>query len=261
MKTEQEMAQMGAAKVHLIEKQGQQYIRKQGVNAIERSFYLSAAEVLSQQGVKSPRLITADEDSIVIEYVPHSVTLEELVNASEPFKQIAAIHQTPVCPDWQLKSHCWSDNAMETSLAMLSLTAEHEKFLGKLHSQSDVIFENPTLLSGDTNDGNWGRRENGEWVLFDWERFSTGSPAIDLAPLVKGLGDKSDMLRIVDTYLSVHQPMSREALLKQLIIAKAWLVIEVTNLLYKRKKPQLCKYIDWFNLHLPRWITNIEALI
>ncbi|WP_235284497.1 phosphotransferase family protein [Vibrio coralliilyticus] len=261
MGTDSELSQMGSAKVRLIERQGQRYIQKQGVNEIERGFYFTAAKVLSERGVHSPSLVHAEGDSIVIEYIPHAVTLEELTSSSQVYTQIAAIHQTPIDLDWALKQHSWSDNALRTAFQLLSLSSQEQNVLKKLQSQSHIIFDCPTLLSGDTNDGNWGRRENGELVLFDWERFSTGSPAIDLVPLIKGLGDEEAMLRTVDSYMNVHKAMPREELFRHVIIAKAWIVVEVTNLLYERQKPQLQKHLDWFNANLPRWIRGVEALV
>ena len=261
MDRDNELSQMGSARVRLIERQGQRCIHKQGANEVERAFYLTAAKTLSERGVLSPRLIQADADSIVIEYIPHSVALEELTHSSQVFSQIAAIHQTPISSDWTLKQHRWSYHALRTAFQLLSLSSQEQNVLKKLQSQRHIIFDYPTLLSGDTNDGNWGRRENGELVLFDWERFSKGSPAIALVPLIKGLVDEEAMLRIVDSYMNVHKAMPREELFRHVIIAKAWIVVEVTNLLYERQKPQLQKYLDWFNANLPRWIRGVEALV
>jgi len=56
------------------------------------------------------------------------------------------------------------------------------------------------LVSGDSNAGNWGKRESGDLVLFDWERFDKGSPAIDLAPLIKGMGTKQMFMALSERY-------------------------------------------------------------
>ena len=132
MGTDSELSQMGSAKVRLIERQGQRYIQKQGVNEIERGFYLTAAKALSERGVHSPSLVQAEGDSIVIEYIPHAVTLEELTRSSQVFSQIAAIHQTPIDSDWALKQHSWSDAALHTAFQLLSLSSQEQNVLKKL---------------------------------------------------------------------------------------------------------------------------------
>ena len=123
---------------------------------------------------------------------------------------------------------------------------------------SDVLFNHNTLVSGDTNQGNWGKRDNGQIVLFDWERFGYGSPAIDLAPLVSHMGTLSDYECTVDQYLLHNNMVSREDLIKQLIIAKSWIVVEVTNLLVMRDIPDASKYLEWYRGQLPTWLNSVE---
>lgn len=49
MDKDNELSQMGSAKVRLIERQGQRCIHKQGANEVERAFYLTAAKTLSER--------------------------------------------------------------------------------------------------------------------------------------------------------------------------------------------------------------------
>ncbi|MEZ8386070.1 choline kinase, partial [Vibrio splendidus] len=51
----------------------------------------------------------------------------------------------------------------------------------------------------------------------------------------------------------------REELIKQLIIAKSWIVVEVTNILVTRNNPQASKYINWFREQLPTWLASFEG--
>jgi thiamine kinase-like enzyme len=104
------------------------------------------------------------------------------------------------------------------------------------------LFGYQSLISGDSNAGNWGRRANGEVVLFDWERFGTGSPAIDLAPLIKGMGTKQTFIDLAERYCQLSGQQNFKALAREIAIAKAWIVTEVITLLNERKK-QSFQYI------------------
>lgn len=100
-----------------------------------------------------------------------------------------------------MKEHRWSTCATEAALMSLNLPQVTQDSLLRIQQLSGTLFDHRTLISGDANEGNWGRRDNGELVLFDWERFGYGSPAIDLAPLVSRMGTLSDYEFIVDQYL------------------------------------------------------------
>jgi aminoglycoside phosphotransferase (APT) family kinase protein len=71
-------------------------------------------------------------------------------------------------------------------------------------------------------------------VLFDWERISCGSPAIDLSIIMPGLGtpDNSLELSIAKKYLKMWSsagldfPISERKLLWQIKLAKIWSVVE-----------------------------------
>ncbi|WP_390909508.1 phosphotransferase family protein [Pantoea ananatis] len=69
-----------------------------------------------------------------------------------------------------------------------------------------------------TNAGNWGKRENGELVLFDWERFGPGSPATDLAPLVKGMGREEDYRAIARRYCQLNSGFNADVLAQDALV-------------------------------------------
>ncbi|WP_141195655.1 hypothetical protein [Vibrio sp. V12_P9A6T4] len=70
--------------------------------------------------------------------------------------------------------------------------------------------------------------------MFDWERFGQGSSAIDLAPLVNGLGSIGEYEKIISQYIKYNPVVSKTELIEHLIIAKCWIVIEVVNILVSR---------------------------
>ncbi len=73
------------------------------------------------------------------------------------------------------------------------------------------------------------------------------------------MGTLKDYELIVDQYLCHNTLIPREELIKQLIIAKSWIVIEVTNILVGRNNPQASKYINWFREQLPTWLASVES--
>ncbi|EDK27998.1 Predicted choline kinase involved in LPS biosynthesis [Vibrionales bacterium SWAT-3] len=251
------LAQMGSAQVFIEQFRGAPCIRKHGAGEVEISFYQDAAQHLS--GVHSPTLLAVEGDTLFIEHIPHSLTLSEFQTTFEVYQQLSRIHQSQYSPSFAVKEHRWSTCDTEAALTSLNLPQVTQDSLQSIQQHSDALFNHNTLISGDANEGNWGRRDNGELVLFDWERFGYGSPAIDLAPLVSRMGTLSDYEFIVDQYLLHNNLISREDLIRQLIIAKSWIVVEVTNILVSRNNPEASKYIHWFREQLPTWLASVEG--
>ena len=251
------LAQMGSAQVFIEQFRGAPCIRKQGAGEVEISFYQDAAQHLS--GVHSPTLLAVEGDTLFIEHIPHSLTPNELQTTSEVYQQLSHIHRSLYSPNFKVKEHSWSTIDTEAALASLNLPEVTQDSLLHIQKFSDALFNHNTLVSGDTNLGNWGKRDNSQIVLFDWERFGYGSPAIDLAPLVSQMGTLSDYECIVDQYLPHNNLVSREDLIRQLIIAKSWIVVEVTNLLVTRDISDASKYLEWYRKRLPTWLTTVEG--
>ena len=255
--SDEDLSKMGSAKVSLVELDGTTCVRKQGASEVESAFYQHAAQHL--KGVNSPALILNDGPDLFLEYIPNSIPLSELQQTSSVYQQLADIHNSRYVPTFDVKQHRWNENDTDIALASLNLPLVTQDSLKYIQSLSRSLFNHNTLVSGDSNEGNWGRRDNGELVLFDWERFGYGSPAIDLAPLVSRMGTLSDYEFIVDQYLPHNNLIFREDLIKQLIIAKSWIVVEVTNILVSRNNPEASKYIHWFREQLPTWLATVEG--
>ncbi|HDZ9478527.1 TPA: choline kinase, partial [Vibrio cholerae] len=84
------------------------------------------------------------------------------------------------------------------------------------------------------------------------------SPAIDLAPLVQGLGSMDEYASIIERYTQHNSSFAADELMKHLVIAKCWIVIEVINILISRNKPEAAIYIDWYQKNLPAWLGAVE---
>jgi len=257
------LAAMGDATVRLIELDGTPVIHKQDVSIVELCFYKYAARSLSRQGVGLPfvyELNMATHD-LFLEYIPHAVTQDELRDNIAFIEMLNVVHTHPLTPNYPLRQHHWSDKASEITGRQLNLSTKARADLHKIKTASDLLFCPDGLLSGDSNAGNWARRADGDIVLFDWERFGWGSPAIDLAPLIKGMGTPTDYYALAEHYCRINKRYAVKELSRVIAIAKAWIVTEVMMLLCTRKKPALPLYTEWYRKHLPCWLSQISQLI
>ncbi len=255
----QNLAKMGHARVSIESLNGVDCVLKQGASAVEIHFYQTAASHLT--GVNAPALLQIDGSNLYIEHIPNSLSLQELRTRSELYAQLASLHLCKYIPAFAVKKHDWTRLATDNALKILKLSDCEASTVQYIQSLSGCIFECNTLISGDTNDGNWGTRNSGELVLFDWERFGYGSPAIDLAPLVNGMGTVADYKLIINQYTQ-HNPLwSQEKLLKHLIIAKCWIMVEVVNILVNRNNPQQETYINWYRVNIPLWLSAVKSML
>ncbi|MEB5748498.1 aminoglycoside phosphotransferase family protein [Leclercia adecarboxylata] len=253
-----DLSRMGAANVALtVSHSGQAVIEKSPVGAVEFGFYQNAATSLNEAGIATPALFSADATlrKLCMEYIPYPVEQSD-VASDEVLTMLARLHRYPVNTAWHYHPHSWSERALEKALILLALPEKSARQLQQFQQRSDVLFSGHRLISGDSNAGNWGRRENGEVVLFDWERFGKGSPAIDLAPLIKGMGTMRAYTDLAERYCTLTYHHSVNELTREIAIAKAWIVTEVILLLYERQKSAFSLYQTWYQSHLPDWLED-----
>jgi hypothetical protein len=186
---------------------------------------------LTHAGVAVPKLLSADPElrRLRLEYIP--VRLTRTKSAQMKYSLHRNLHRYTASPQWLYHNHAWSDSALEHALLLSGITRQKCTTISALRQCSDVLFGYQNLISGDSNAGNWGRRANGDVVLFDWERFGRGSPAIDLAPLIKGMGTKHAFTDLAERYCQLSGQRNSTALAREMAIAKAWIVTEVITLL------------------------------
>lgn len=240
-----DLSNMGAAQVRLIvDAAGTPAIEKMPVSDVEYAFYLEAAPLLREAGVLSPDLIDADQAQrrLRIEYIPHPLSQDDAASAPV-LSVLARLHRYTAQPGWRYHPHQWTTSALEQSLALLALPASAARTLRDIQRQSDALFVGRGLVCGDSNAGNWGIRDNGEWVLFDWERFGTGSPAIDLAPLVRAMGDADAYRHLAERYCEFAPNYHARELAREIALCKAWIVTEVVVLLHQRQKADYTRYL------------------
>ncbi|WP_044185869.1 phosphotransferase family protein [Phytobacter massiliensis] len=258
-----DLSKMGTAKVVLSKSEcGHTVIEKCPVGEVEYSFYQYAATELNQAGIATPKLLSADATlrKLRMEYIPHKVEQFDVVN-DDVIVMLGRLHCSPANSEWRYHTHLWSQLALEKSLILLALPDKSAQQLRLFKKCSDILFGDQNLVSGDSNAGNWGRRENGDLVLFDWERFGKGSPAIDLAPLLKGMGTKQTFIDIAERYCQLSFHHNFKELAREIAIAKAWIVTEVILLLNERQKAAFPLYLNWYKEHLPDWLDDAVKML
>jgi hypothetical protein len=258
-----DLSKMGAAKVVLnVSDGGHTVIEKCPVGEVEYSFYQNAAMELNQAEIATPKFLSADATlrKLRMEYIPHKVEQSAVAN-DDAIVMLGRLHCYPVNSEWRYHTHLWSESALEKSLILLALPEKNAQQLRHFQQCSDVLFGYQNLVSGDSNAGNWGRRENGDLVLFDWERFGKGSPAIDLAPLIKGLGTKQTFIDLAERYCQLSFHHNFNELAREIAIAKAWIATEVIVLLDERQKTAFPLYRNWYKEYLPDWLDDVVRIL
>ncbi|MDV5170108.1 aminoglycoside phosphotransferase family protein [Photobacterium rosenbergii] len=270
-----DLAQMGTAHVRKTRYLNQAAIEKRNTTNVEIYFYQHVAPLLKESGAHSPSLYDADPLSrkLVMEFIPTPISAEALFLEPKALAHLAAIHKLPPSQVFQpssytdkhpltnieLHSHEWTQQQTDITFECLRLPAQTMAFIENIRSRSQCLFKKDNLISGDSNHGNWGLREKGELVQFDWERFGYGSPAIDLAPMIPKMGTRDDYKNIATQYAQFNPYAPLNEIIKQVVCAKVWIITEVVSLLEIRDNPQKQRYFDWFNQQLPAWIQTVQT--
>lgn len=240
-------------------------IVKRTTNANEAFFYKQVAPKLQDAEVPIPELLfleCKDESVwIVLEYIPRPFPKERWLADGEQLSILRRLHQidggvwrtapTLFRPEW----------TAEMNEAALTWFAGSE--VGELQQQLDCwryearpLFEPNCLISGDPNPLNWGLRLDGTLVHFDWERFGWGTPALDLAITVPGLGIQDEYETLALAYSHRDERAATEILVRQIKLAKAWAVVELLATFRQQEiihKPTLNYLVNRFPSWLKTW--------
>lgn len=115
------------------------------------------------------------------------------------------------------------------------------------------LFEPTCLISGDPNPANWGLRDDGTLVLYDWERCTRAAPAIDLAITVPGLGNHDSFQKVAAVYDDSGQ------LTPGIARAKIWVVVEfLAGCAQERTVPSFP--IEPLLEQIPAWLYDVAPL-
>jgi hypothetical protein len=127
----------------------------------------------------------------------------------------------------------WSDDMTEAAVAAEQARGVRGRLLS-IRERTQGLFTPLCCISGDPNPTNWGLREDGTVVLFDWERFGKGSPSLDIAISMPGLPSPDGQLeyQVASRYLEhwtadYGEPLtSIESLAIDIRRAKVWSIVE-----------------------------------
>lgn len=114
-------------------------------------------------------------------------------------------------------------------------------------------------LSGDPNPTNWGLRRDNSLVLYDWERFGWGTPALDVAITIPGLGDPGAFRKMAACYLATDERAAVAQLTQHIGLAKVWSLVEFLSMFVgERNAPPTIAYLQ---LAFPLWLHHLASTI
>jgi hypothetical protein len=211
---------------------GVDFIVKASPSGVEAAFYGSVAPVVFGPGGATPGFVAACGPVrgtgaltwIVLESIPHPLPRSRWSADPEVMAVLARLHGADPEPlEIELFAPGWSEERNERVLAFLPAGARARTGprLAAMRLEAQPLFEPEGWISGDPNPRNWGLRDDGSLVLFDWERLGLGRPELDLAITLPGLGDP-------DGFARVARASGRDA--RRIAVAKAWSVVEFLDL-------------------------------
>jgi len=213
---------------------GQLAILKRSGSGVETYVYTELAGRLRAAGIGLPDLYaSAERDGtywLLLEDIPQPVSTDHLLTAPSIMKLLRRVHgieTTLPLPDDRYRP-AWPNEMTRQALTLLSPEdpTAVAALLEDVRARCLPLFAPTALITGDPNITNWGLRDDGSVVLFDWERITLGNPAIDLAILVPGFGDRDVYRRLAASYLSGSSEVATETLAHQIAVAKVWSVVE-----------------------------------
>lgn len=222
------------------------FVVKMTTSANEPAFYGSVAPTLRSHGIGIPALewsvALPDATWLVLEDIPRAFPKERWLADSEQIAVLRRLHQSIIVPWPDLPGRYqprWIDSMTDATLAWMGTAsaAPLRPILDALQIAAQPLFAPTCPISGDPNPMNWGLREDGTLVLFDWERFSRATPAIDVAITVPGLGDAQTMRLVAARYLDTHDGQAVAVMTREIAIAKAWTVVELFSFLGEPAPP------------------------
>jgi hypothetical protein len=205
----------------------------------EVQFYQHVAPFLRAQGIPLPQLELStrllDTSWMVIEDIPLPLPRTRWLAGPE---QIAVLRQLHQCSDTFVADvpsafvPQWTDHMTSAALTWFSPAIAEllRPILNSFQTHAQELFVRQCLISGDPNPINWGLRRDGSVVLFDWERFSWGTPAIDLAITIPGFGDRPAFHNVAACYLGTKDHVNVAQLSNSVALAKVWSIVEFLNM-------------------------------
>ena len=239
--------------VHRVKLEDRNVVVKANVAPREAAFYRNFAPVLNANGVRTPKLEmiaeTGDETWLVIEHIPNLLPKKRWLADPQVLETLRRLHEFKFDHAPELAFRPTWTQAMNAH-ALQFLPKHLEEKLEDFRALAQPLLEPRNLISGDPNPMNWGVLENGEPVLFDWDRFGLGTPTLDLAITVPGLGSRNDYEKVATTYLGKPDT----ALTREIALAKVWVIVDVLGHV---KETLVHERLQLFLESIPNWLEQI----
>jgi hypothetical protein len=252
---------------------------KGGAKAAEVEFYERIAPVLRGPGVGVPDLLWAGADAgerwLIVEEIPTPLPRERWGPDAGVLATLARIHTAgDALPELRAADAfrpAWTRETTALAIRALGVSGGGDRgdvatLLAGMQEEAEPLFAPICPLSGDPNPANWGLRSDGSLVLYDWERFCRGTPALDLAALVPGLGTPEDFRHVAASYAAVL-PKAGEAtpgaldvaaLARDSALAKAWNVVELLAGIAAGQEGAE-QMAEWLRGAFPDWVRRAGA--
>lgn len=239
----------------------------------ERLFYTTIAPLLREVNIPIPQLewtgVVDDDYWLVLEDVPAPLPRTRWQADPEVIAVLRQLHQSSLSVQSEASPFfcpTWTDELTRDALLCFPEASANQlsPLLQELQQTHQYLFAPHCWISGDPNPTNWGVRQDGTVVLYDWERFGRGTPAIDLAITVPGLGEIATFRAVADRYLSQQTDFplqavpSRTALMHDIVVAKIWSVTEYLST-YNRDTLAHSTTIDVLVQQFPTWLERMLA--
>lgn len=235
--------------VHRVKLENRSVVIKANVAPREAAFYRDFAPVLNVVGLRTPALEMCCESNgelwLVLEAIPEPLPDKRWLADPQVLETLRKLHEFRFdhAPEFAFQP-AWTQ-AMNTH-ALQFLPKHLEEKLEDFRVLAQPLLEPRNLISGDPNPMNWGVLENGEPVLFDWDRFGLGTPALDLAITVPGLGSRAEYEKVATTY----RGKTDAQLARGIALAKVWVIVDILGyvneiLIHERMQPFLESIPTW----------------
>jgi len=239
-------------------------------NDREVSFYGTIAPVLRKEGVPIPDLEWIHQEAehswmLVLEHIPLKLPRDRWLADPEILQALFRLHTYSGRQQTDSVFHpVWSDEmtAGAASYFPEPIKEKLQHLLDQMRIKAVHLLEPLCWISGDPNPTNWGLRLNDQAILFDWERFGRGHPALDLAITIPGLGREADFHRVAAEYLKGRLGDNEGVmqLSRDIALAKTWTVVEFLHEVRSGETRDGIE-LDWLLSSLPQWLIHVGGIV
>lgn len=243
-------------------------IIKASENPNEARFYDQTASRLRDAGIALPQCFLSEHAvnrySLILEDIPTPLPragADGLPDA-RVLSTLARLHaltlSKPPCTWWE---PCWPAEMTDAALMALgNATPALDITLRVLRDRTQHLFAPRSWISGDPNPTNWGTRDDGSAVLFDWERFGRGAPAIDLAITIAGLGNPTAYRALASRACHIDSGYGPvDDLARDIALAKCWTAVELLAGVTRHEAQVPASTLTFLRQRFPGWIRAIAA--